>query len=373
MNNSLKNSIKNEDEDLRCLFNLSIDLLCIATTAGYFKLINPTFERLLGYNSTEILLIPFYDLIHPDDKQSTLNEVQKLEKGNLLISFENRYRCKDGTYIWISWNAKAVEDKIYCTGRDVTLMKKTEDALIEQHKNILLNTAKLSSLGEMALEIGHEIKNPLTIITLLSIRLKRLAKEGHLDQEAIAKFASKIEHASLRIDKIIKGLKTLARSGEGDPLQDANLQIIIDEMVEVASEHLKKNNVAVRVIKSIEDPMVECHSSQIAQVLLNLIGNSCDAIKNQNERWIEIEYTSDNQFYYVSVTDSGKGIPQELHEKIFESFHTSKPVGEGTGLGLSISKKIIESHGGFLIIDSTSIHTKFTFSLIKRDRNSIAA
>lgn len=373
MNKILKNFKKREDEDLRCLFNLSADLLCVAGTDGFFKRLNPTFERLLGYTSVEILSKPFYDFIHPDDKQSTFNEIQKLGRGQLLISFGNRYRCKDGAYIWLSWNAKAVGDKIYAIGRDITLVKKTEDALAEQQKKILLNSAKLCSLGEMALGIGHEIKNPVTIINLMSIQLKRLAKGGQPDMDAISKFANKIEHASLRIDKIVNGLKTLARNGEGDSLQDANLQTIIEEMVEVACEHLKKNQVEIKVIKLNHDPIVECRSSQIAQVLLNLICNSCDAVKDLDERWIEINYTSDDQFYYVSVTDSGHGIPSELHSKIFDSFYTSKAIGKGTGLGLSISKKIIESHGGFLIIDSKYPHTKFVFSLIKKDKVAMAA
>lgn len=368
-----KNSKKREDGDLRNLFNLSIDLVCIAGTDGYFKRLNPMFEKLLGYNSSEMLLVPFYDFVHPDDKETTVNEIQKLAKGNVVVSFANRYRCKNGIYIWLSWNARAVGNNIYAIGRDITLTKKIDDTLVEQQKRILLNSAKLSALGEMALGIGHEIKNPVTIINLASIQLKRLARGGQLDVDMIAKYANKIEHASLRIDKIINGLKTLARNEAGDSLQEVNLQVIIEEMIAVVSEHLKSNDIAIRVIKSNHEPIVLCRSSQIAQVLLNLINNSCDAIKNLDERWIEINYTSDDQFFYISFMDSGMGISLELHSKIFDSFYTSKSIGEGTGLGLSISKKIIESHGGTINIDNMSLHTKFVFSLLKKSKVAIAA
>ena len=118
-------------EELDSFFNLSLDLLCIAGTDGFFKRLNPTWQTRLGYSIEELLAKPFIDFVHPDDRQSTIQEVEKLSTGLNTISFENRYRCKDGSYRRLSWNAAPFVEQqlIYAIGRDVTEFKQTEQAL----------------------------------------------------------------------------------------------------------------------------------------------------------------------------------------------------------------------------------------------------
>jgi PAS domain S-box-containing protein len=112
-------------------FTVSLDMLCIAGFDGYFKRLNPAFERTLGYTAEEILSQPFLSLIHPDDAERTTIEMQRLGTGSDTVSFENRYRCKDGSYKWLQWTASPYRSRnlIYSSARDITGRKQAEEAL----------------------------------------------------------------------------------------------------------------------------------------------------------------------------------------------------------------------------------------------------
>lgn len=107
---------------LQRLFEFSRDLMCVASMDGYFKVINPAFLKLLGYTEAELTSVPFLDLVHPSDRQATVAELEKLQEGKEVLRFENRYRCKDGTFKWLAWVATPQVDEglIYAVARDVT-------------------------------------------------------------------------------------------------------------------------------------------------------------------------------------------------------------------------------------------------------------
>ncbi len=112
-------------------FALSLDILCIADFDGYFRTLNPAAEQIFGYGKKELLAEPFLSFVHPDDQQSTIDAMGDLSSGANVIAFENRYRCKDGSYKWILWNAtpSLEESLIYAVGRDITSRKEIEDQL----------------------------------------------------------------------------------------------------------------------------------------------------------------------------------------------------------------------------------------------------
>jgi PAS domain S-box-containing protein len=112
-------------------FSVTRDMLCVAGFDGYFKRVNPAWEKALGYTSGELLATPFLDFVHPDDRERTTSEMVTLAHGGEVISFENRYRCKDGSYRWLLWSARSVveEELIYGSARDLTERKEIEESL----------------------------------------------------------------------------------------------------------------------------------------------------------------------------------------------------------------------------------------------------
>lgn len=143
---------------LEGLFNLSLDLLGITGMDGYFKRVNPAFEKILGYTTEELLATPFITLVHPDDQAATLAELEKLELGTPAVHFENRYRCKDQSYRWLAWTIAPSQCKecLYAIARDVTQQKQTEAVLREaQARYELLTEGSKGGIWDWNLQANH--------------------------------------------------------------------------------------------------------------------------------------------------------------------------------------------------------------------------
>lgn len=141
-------ALKKAEAESEHFFSNSLDMLCIAGFDGYFKRINPVWETTLGYSKEEILSTPFIELIHPEDRESTLKEIQKLSKEEVTIYFENRYRCKDGTYKWLAWKAVPYVQKglIYGIASDISDYKKAEREKIQLIESLQKSEARHRAL-----------------------------------------------------------------------------------------------------------------------------------------------------------------------------------------------------------------------------------
>ncbi|WP_412471142.1 ATP-binding protein [Halobacteriovorax sp. RT-2-4] len=236
-------------------------------------------------------------------------------------------------------------------------VEKRTRQLIEQQSK-LINSAKLASIGEMASGIAHEINNPLTIIDLSAYRIIQLS-----DNEVVLKSAEKIKLTVDRISKIIKGLKQLAKEDASLTSELVNIKVAIEDVISICQARFKENEIHFKIDV---DENLKVHGApvQISQVVLNLLNNSFDElVQGDSERWIKLEGKKEKDIVEISVTDSGKGISEEIFERIMEPFFTTKVDQRGTGLGLSICKNIIEHHKGRIFVDRSSPNTRFVIQL----------
>jgi signal transduction histidine kinase len=230
----------------------------------------------------------------------------------------------------------------------------------------LINSSKMSALGEMAGGIAHEINTPLGVITLRASQAKRLLAKGTDELESVKIYIETIEHVAQQIAKIVQGLRAFSRSEGEERAIITSVRSIFDNTLILCTERLKQRGITL--IDELKDKNLglECRSVQISQVLLNLINNACDAITPLEEKWIEIAAKEVNDKIEISVRNSGPKIPENIREKIMEPFFTTKEIGQGTGLGLSLSKGIVEAHFGRLYLDPICDQTRFVAEIPKK-------
>lgn len=234
-------------------------------------------------------------------------------------------------------------------------------------KNIALQASKMSALGEMAAGIAHEINTPLCAIKMfLGEAISELEKGTACNSLELATYLHKSDATIDRIAKIIKGLRTFARSGELEPFQSYSVQEAIEDALILCGDRFHTENVELNWEIPPETLMIECRPVEIIQVLLNLMGNALDAVSSLQERWVRLQVTHTPDFVQFRVTDSGPGIDPIILDKIFQPFFTTKDIGKGTGIGLSISMGIVKGHNGRLFVDPGALNTCFVIEIPKK-------
>ena len=145
-----------------------------------------------------------------------------------------------------------------------------------------------------------------------------------------------------------------------------SLERLAREVQDVASERFKVGGVRLEIETPPATMMADMNETLVSQLILNLVNNAYDAVQSFSEKWVKVEFSDDADSVYISVTDSGAGIPIKNRSRIFDPFFTTKPPGQGTGLGLSLATSIAAHHHGSIRLDTLSARTRFVFQLPKQ-------
>jgi PAS domain S-box-containing protein len=343
---------KRAKQDLDRYFALGLDLFCIAGDDGYFKRLNPAWEKLLGFTVAELLARPYLDFIHPDDRESTVAQAEKQGKGEEVLSFANRYRCKDGSYKWLSWKATPVVDQglIHAVARDVTELKKMQDAL-----TLAKEEAERSSRfkDQFLSTMSHELRTPLNAV----VGFSDLLTEEHYGplNDRQKRYLNHIQTGGKHLLRLINDILDLSRIEAGRlrlAVENVSVKAVFNDVLDTMHSLADRKSHSL-VPHEVSDLSVRADPTRFRQVLMNLLGN---AIKFTPEGGrIELRARALGQVVRVEVCDTGPGIPTDERERIFEAFYRlgrTEKATEGTGLGLAITRSLVELHGGHLGIES---------------------
>jgi PAS domain S-box-containing protein len=341
-------------------WQLSPDLLGALNSQGYFETSNPAWQTILGWSESEVASMSIFELLHPDDVEHTRAGFELTLVGQPAIRFANRYRCKDGSYRWISWVGIQEDNFVYCTGRDITA-ERTAELELAAAQDALRQSQKMEAIGQLTGGIAHDFNNLLTgIIGSLDIVRQRVAANRTDD---IARFMDAATTCAHRAAALTHRLLAFARRQSLDTRPN-NVNQLIAGMEDLLDRALGER-IELQCILAEDLWAAFVDANQLENAVLNLAINARDAMPDGGRLILETvnvkldeayasmhEEVRPGDYVAVSVSDTGFGMSPNVLAKAVDPFFTTKPVGEGTGLGLSVIYGFAKQSGGHLRIYS---------------------
>jgi signal transduction histidine kinase len=239
-------------------------------------------------------------------------------------------------------------------GLEEKVDERTEQLKVAQQK--LMQADRLASLGQLSASVAHEINNPLSGVLNLSMLMQRILKDDGVPKGREAEFRRYLEQVvaeTARTGRIVSDL--LAFSRRGSPVRsETDLNAIVGRTLSLVSHKLKLMNVEVECALDAALPHAEADSSQLQQVVMNLVLNAGEATRKKGTGRVRVSTraTALKKEVVLEVRDDGEGMPPELKERIFEPFFTTKDEGKGVGLGLAVVYGIVQAHDGDIEVES---------------------
>lgn len=345
------------------MWEVSFELLATVSFDGYMQQVNPRWEETLGWTVDELLSKPFVNLVHPEDRERTLAETARVGRGgHETISFENRYRCRDGTYRWLRWNSMASpeDNLIYAAAHDITEKKEQQDAIAASRAELRLLSEELearverrtSELGDANQEleafsysVSHDLRAPLRAIDGYSQAV--LEDCGEDLPEASQADLRRVRTATQRMSTMIDEMLALSRVTRRELL---NEPVDLSELAVEVVEHLRRQDGARDVDVEIEPGLLVTGDSALLELVAhNLIDNAWKFTDGTADARISLARLSDEDGRSTFVVrDNGAGFDMRYADKLFRPFERLHRQEEftGTGVGLTTAARILSRHSG---------------------------
>ncbi len=341
-------------------FNHSLDLMVIARLDGRMLRFNHSWQQTLGFAEAELAGTSLFDFVHPRDLDDTVAFFRdEIAGGQSVIRTENRYRCRDGSYKWLSWNfvVFAAEGVMYGFARDITERKLAEEALKNTLEELQLRNQELD---HYVYKVSHDLRSPLCSIK----GLLNLA-EYETDAAAILVYNRMIGDQINRSDEFIQSILNHSKMlNSADNRQEIDFAAVIrqgfdDLQYTKGYARLHRQVGVVQQAPFYGDPF------RISLILRNFISN---AIKYQNpdaeSSYVHFAVAIDAQEARITITDNGIGVEARFVPQLFDMFFRATETAEGSGLGLYIVKQAVQRIGGFIAVTSQlGVGTEFVITL----------
>lgn len=381
LNSTLERRVAERTQERDQVWQVSQDMIGVADADGRWISVNPAWARTLGWGPDDIRGKTLEWLQYPAESGKGLANFVGLAATGQTFHFENSLRTRDGEYRVLSWTAVPAEGLIYCVARDITDQRRQQDALLKA-EDALRQSQKMEAVGQLTGGLAHDFNNLLTGISgSLELLQLRISQGRHKDVE---RYISTAQGAANRAAALTHRLLAFSRRQTLDPkATDANRLII-------SMRDLIDNTVG----PSVDTTIVETEDlwatlvdpNQLENALLNLCINARDAMPEGGKLTIvtanrsfdageaRLREMHPGDYVGLSVTDSGVGMPDDVIERAFDPFYTTKPLGQGTGLGLSMIYGFAKQSGGQVHISSqVDVGTTVEILLPRHDYQEIDA
>ncbi len=397
-----REAVKQTEHRMQEIVDNSPSPMYAKSTTGHYLMVNRRFEELFSVKSEEVVGRTDLEVIGDTEivKRLQKNDALVLERG-APVQFDETLVFPDGEHSYVStkFPMRDLDGEIYAVGgisTDISERKKAEQALqelnqelMQTHENLtsaheqLIQAEKMESVGRLAAGVAHEVKNPLAMIGMgLELLARRLPADDAKGKETIERMKRGIDRAK----KIVRGLVDYSSDRKLE-FHSHDPNKLISEALELVEYQLVQGGIKIRFTPDHEMPAVDADQTKIEQVLVNLFINAMHSMEGGGDLDIRVEQINmenvihdegsrlrerireGDEMVRISVTDNGKGIPEEALGKLFDPFFTTKATGKGTGLGLTVSRKIAELHGGELTLanreDGLGAHATLTLRVKK--------
>jgi PAS domain S-box-containing protein len=347
-------ALREGEKRYRLLVENQTELVLTLGRDGRVSFVSPSYRQFFGADAADPVGRPLALEVHEDDRQATARAWAAAWQPPYSASLENRVLTPKG-WCWLAWSVRAIQDAssggepdaVVAVARDVTDRHRAEEQA-RQHLQSLAHVSRVSSMGEMASAIAHEINQPLTAIANYAYACIRLLRGGQATGEEALEVMKRVATEAERAGEVVRKMRSFVRGEEGQvSAVDANF--LVAEVLRLAAPEARQSGIELipALAPGLPDALVD--SIQIQQVLLNLVRNAVEAIVagDCGERSVRIETARcEPDFLEICVSDTGPGLAPEALEQVFEPFYTTK--ADGIGIGLALSRSIVDAHGGRL-------------------------